>query len=153
LARRLTDRFRVIVLAPHASGAKSRDNLDGVEVVRYRYAPAALETLINDGGIIGNLTRSPWKLLLVPLLLVAQILTAWRLMRRQRVDVIHAHGLIPQGVIAAVLQRLPGTHPPFLVTSHGADLFAFKGKLVTRLKAWVARRAQAATVVSEAMRK
>src|SRR5690606_9209651 len=38
LSRRLTDRFRVIALCPHAPGARTAERMDGVEVVRYRYA-------------------------------------------------------------------------------------------------------------------
>jgi hypothetical protein len=33
--------------------------MDGVEILRYRYAPAQLETLVNDGGIVTNLKRAP----------------------------------------------------------------------------------------------
>src|SRR5690606_26031112 len=108
LARRLTQRFRVIVLAPHAQGAKRREMLDGVEIRRYRYAPERLETLVNDGGIVTNLRRASWKYLLVPGFVLIQAWQAWRLVSRRRVDVIHAHWLIPQGLIAALLQSLPG---------------------------------------------
>ena len=52
LARRLTDRFRVLALVPHSPGSSTRETLDGVEVIRYRYAPGRLETLVNDGGIV-----------------------------------------------------------------------------------------------------
>ena len=152
LSRRLTERYRVIVLCPHASGAKPRETMDGVEVVRYRYAPERWETLVNDGGIVTNLKRARWKLLLVPGFVLGQAWAAWRLMRRERVDVIHAHWLIPQGLIAALLQWLPGRRVPYVVTSHGADLYALKGRLLDGIKRFVARRAAAATVVSSAMR-
>lgn len=152
LAKRLTDRFRVIVLGPHATGAKTTEVLDGVEVIRYRYGPERLETLVNDGGIIANLRRSPWKYLLVPGFVLAQAWQAWRLVRARNVTVIHAHWLIPQGLIAAMLRRLPGRRVPFVVTSHGADLFALKGRLLQRMKAYVIRSACAVTVVSEVMR-
>ena len=152
LARRLTDRFRVIVLGPHAPGAKAREVLDGVEVIRYRYAPERLETLVNDGGIVTNLRRSKWKLLLVPGFVLAQAWRAWRLCRTGKVDVIHAHWLIPQGLIATVLQALPGPKLPFVATSHGADLYALKGGLMQALKRTVIGRASVVTVVSEAMR-
>lgn len=152
LAKRLTDRFRVVVLGPHAPGAKTAEMFDGVEVIRYRYAPARLETLVNDGGIVTNLRRSQWKYLLVPGFVLAQAWQAWRLVRAGDVDVIHAHWLIPQGLIAAMLQRLPGRKVPFVVTSHGADLFALKGRLLQRMKRFVIRSACAVTVVSEAMR-
>lgn len=145
LSRRLTDRFRVIVLGPHAPGAKPRELLDGVDVIRYRYAPERLETLVNDGGIVTNLKLHRWKLLLVPGFVLLQAWWAWRLCRRERVDVIHAHWLIPQGVIAAWLGK------PFLVTSHGADLFALRSGPLNALKRFVLRKAQAASVVSRAM--
>lgn len=152
LARRLTGRFRVIALCPHAPGALTTERMDGVEVVRYRYAPARLETLVNDGGVVANLRRQPWKWLLVPGFVLMQAWRAWRLCQTQKVAVIHAHWLIPQGVIAAALQWLPGRPTPFLVTSHGTDLYALRGRVLAALKRWVLRRAGAATVVSTAMR-
>lgn len=151
LAKRLAGTFRVIVLGPHAPGAKPRETMDGVEVVRYRYAPAALETLVNDGGIVTNLKRSKWKLLLVPAFVLAQAWATWRIARRERIDVIHAHWLLPQGLVAALLQSLPGRKVPFVVTSHGADLYALRGRALAALKRFVLRRCAAATVVSSAM--
>lgn len=151
LSRRLTSRFRVLSLVPHAPDALEREKLDGVEVVRYRYAPEALETLVSAGGIIANLRQNKWKLLLVPLFVMGQTWAAWRLLRRERIDVIHAHWLIPQGLVAAVLQAMPGGNRPFVVTSHGADLFALRGRLLAGIKRYVLRRASAATVVSTAM--
>src|SRR5690606_34159902 len=66
LARRLTDRFNVTVLCPHAPGTASSEAMDGVQIIRYRYAPSAWETLVNDGGIVANLRRTKWKALLLP---------------------------------------------------------------------------------------
>ena len=152
LARRLVDRFEVTVLCPHAPGAQAREALDGVRVVRYRYAPARWERLVNDGGIVTNLRRHPWMLLLVPGFVLAQAAWLWRLGHRSRCDVIHAHWLLPQGLLAAGLRALGRRLAPFLVTSHGADLFALRGGVFAALKRFVLRRAGAATVVSTAMR-
>lgn len=152
LSRRLTDGFRVVVLCPHAAGAMTNETLDGVEVVRYRYAPLRWESLVNDGGVTTNLRRHRWKFLLLPTFLACQLWTAWRLSRRERIDVIHAHWLLPQGLVAALLQLLSGRSVPFLVTSHGADLHALRGRTMDALKRFVLRRAAAATVVSRSMR-
>jgi glycosyltransferase involved in cell wall biosynthesis len=152
LAKRLTDRFRVIALVPHAPGARAREVMDGVEVHRYRYAPGRWETLVNDGGIVANLKRDRWKCLLVPGFVLAQAWQAWRLLRRERIDVIHAHWLVPQGLIAALLRYLPGRAVPFVVTSHGADLFALRAWPFPPIKRYVSRQAAAITVVSEGMR-
>jgi len=152
LARRLTDRFDVTVLTPHAAGAELRQRLDGVDVLRYRYAPQRFETLVHDGGIVANLKRSRWKYLLLPGFAMMQAWAVWRLLRSRHVDLVHAHWLIPQGLVAALVQRLPGGAVPFVVTSHGADLFALRGAAMEAAKRFVLRHASAATVVSEAMR-
>lgn len=152
LAKRLTDDFQVIVLGPRAPGTPPSEIAEGVEVVRYRYAPSQWETLVNHGGIVTNLKRNKWKSLLVPSFVLAQLWTAWRLVRRRDIQIVHAHWLVPQGLTAAVLQLLPGPGPQFVVTSHGADLFALKGAVLQRIKRHVIRRASAISVVSEAMR-
>ena len=152
LSKRLVGKFDVTVLCPRAPGAKPRELMDGVQVVRYRYAPSGLETLVNDGGIVTNLRQAKWKSMLVPGFLLAQAWAAWLLTRKQRFDVLHAHWLVPQGLIAAMLQSLPGRQLPYVVTSHGADLYALKGRVMDALKRFVLRRAVVATVVSSAMR-
>lgn len=147
LCRRLVSHFDVTVLCPHARGSSIDEVLDDVQVRRYRYAPAAWETLVNNGGILGNLKRHPWKWLLVPGFLIGQWLSLLRLRRRWRPDVVHAHWLLPQGIIAASARATP-----LVVTSHGADLFALRGGLFRVLRNWVVARTSAITVASEVMR-
>ncbi|MBS0433256.1 MAG: glycosyltransferase [Proteobacteria bacterium] len=150
LCRRLAGRFDVIALVPDAPDAEPGGTLDGVEVVRYRYAPRRWQTLVNDGGIVANLRRARWKWLLVPGFIAGQYLAARRLVRRRKVDVVHAHWLLPQGWIARRLRRRHGI--PYLVTSHGGDLFGLRGGFATRIKREVAAACAGMTVVSSAMR-
>lgn len=152
LSKRLTGKFHVIALVPSAPRAARAEVLDGVEVIRFRYAPRPLETLVNDGGIVANLRHRRWKIVLVPAFVLAQTWYAWRITRTRRIDVIHAHWLLPQGLIVALLRNLSRCFPPYVVTSHGADLFALRGKISNALKRFVIRNAAATTVVSEAMR-
>ncbi|HET7175342.1 MAG TPA: glycosyltransferase [Gammaproteobacteria bacterium] len=150
LSRRLTADFEVTVLCPHAPGAKTEEELDGVSVERYRYAPAAWETLVHGGGMAANLKRNPLKWLLVPGFLLGQAWAARRIVRRRSVDVLHVHWLIPQG-LAVLLLRLLGCRTPYLVTSHGADLYSLRGTLSRTLKRRVAAKSAAMSVVSGAM--
>jgi len=148
LARRLGDRFEVHVLCPHAQGAKLREQMDGVYVHRYRYAPQRFEVLVNDGGMLANVRRSSWKWLLVPGFIFSQWVCTLILTRKIRPAAVHAHWLLPQGLIAAATVKTT----PLVVTAHGADLFALRGLAFERLRAWVVRRASAITLVSQAMR-
>jgi glycosyltransferase involved in cell wall biosynthesis len=145
LCRRLTRRYTVVALVPDAPGADPSGMFEGVHVVRYRYAPRRLQTLVNHGGIAANLKLHRWKWLLLPGFVAGQFLAARRLLRQRRVDVVHAHWLIPQGLVARWLGR------PYLVTSHGGDLFGLRSGLLTALKRKVAASSAGMTVVSRAM--
>lgn len=151
LSRRLTARFDVVVLCPHAKGALPQERMDGVDIVRYGYAPERWERLVNDGGIVSNLRHRPWTALLLPTFLLGHLWALQRLLRSVRPDVIHAHWILPQALMIALLQLIGARTPPTLVTSHGADLFALRGRLPMWIKRFTIRRMQATSVVSSAM--
>jgi glycosyltransferase involved in cell wall biosynthesis len=150
LCKRLAERFEVTALVPDAPGADADGPLDGVDVVRYRYAPRRLQTLVNDGGIANNLRRTRWKWLLLPGFVLGQYLAARRLLATGRFAAIHAHWLVPQGLVARAIARRSSI--PYVVTSHGGDLFGLRGRAMTAFKRKVAAQASAMTVVSSAMR-
>jgi glycosyltransferase involved in cell wall biosynthesis len=151
LARRLGADFRVLALVPSATGALPREMLDEVEVHRYRYAPRRWEVLVHGGGILANLRRAPWLALLLPGFLIGQLVAGLRLMSRERIDLIHAHWLLPQGLVAALLGRYGRNRPPFLATAHGSDVHALRGALARALRRHVVRRAGAVSAVSSAL--
>lgn len=151
LSRAMTGSFRVIVIAPHASCASGAETMDGVEVRRFRYAPTVLQTLVDSGGIVANLRRSPWKWLLVPPFLASMAWSTWRTYRREAPQVVHAHWLIPQGLVASVIACLDRAAPPFLVTAHGADVYALRSPIARMLKRLVLGRAARVAVVNNDM--
>jgi glycosyltransferase involved in cell wall biosynthesis len=152
LAKRLTNSFDVIVVTPGSPGAKRTEILEGVQILRYRYAPQRLESLVHNGGMLFHLKRYPWKWLLVPTFMLGQVAAVKRIVSRRRVDVVHAHWLIPQGFACALaLLGRPARRPRFVVTTHGGDLFAFRTPLMQWIKRWVVGHCDAATAVSASM--
>lgn len=152
LCRRLSKTFSVQVLAPHASGAAVEDQMEGIRVTRYRYFFSRWENLAFHGGILANLKQNPLRYALVPFFMMAQLLVLIRIVNRHQFDCIHAHWLIPQGLIAITACLFMKSAPPVIVTSHGSDLFGLTGFVFNRLKRFVALRSAAVTVVSHAMR-
>jgi len=150
LSRRLAADFDVTVVAPHAPGSLIEEHMQGVEVLRFRYAPEFMETLVHGGGIVANLRRYPWKWLLLPLFFGSLFLAVRKQLRNHRFVMIHAHWLIPQGLVAMMAGS--GRDVPYVVTSHGGDLFGLQGKLMSHLKCRIARSSRGITVVSGAMR-
>lgn len=146
LSSRLAKRFDVTVLAPHGPNCKSREVWDGMQVRRFRYFwPERLEQLAY-GGILPNLRRNRLLWFLVPFFMVSELITAFSVARTERVDVLHAHWLIPQGLVAVLVGRL--TRRPVLATCHAADLYGLRGRLHDRIKRWTLARCSHITTVS-----
>jgi len=152
LSRRLGAAFDVTVLAPRSPGSKMRENMDGLHVIRFSYFFRRWENLATHrGGILNRLRSNPFNYLLMPLFLTGQLLALVRLLRHERFALIHAHWLIPQGLIAVLGLIFARYRIPLLCTSHGGDLFALRGPIFQHLKCWVMDQSQALTVVSRAM--
>ncbi len=152
LSRRLGAAFDVTVLAPRSPSSKTRENMDGLHVIRFPYFFRRWENLAtHGGGILNRLRSNPFNYLLVPLFLAGQLWSLIRLLRNERFTLIHAHWLIPQGLIALLGLIMARQRIPLLCTSHGGDLFALRGIIFQRLKRWIIDQSQALTVVSQAM--
>ena len=153
LYRRLTERYRIHVLAPHAPGSSLVEDMDGIRVIRYRYAPLRWENLAYGGGILAKLKQNPLRYGMIPFFILFQLRALHKLLRRYRFDLIHAHWLIPQGLCGALFHVWSKkSSPPLLCTSHGGDLFGLNGKVMQRMKRWVIKNTSAVTTVSNAMR-
>ncbi len=151
LCKRLAARgHAVTVLTPHVPAALEFEELEGVRVRRFRYAPVPFEGLAGTGGIVSRLRERPLRVLLIVPFLLANAWAILRIVRREPPDIVHAHWLIPQGALAALL--LPLLAKPSLVcTAHGGDLFALRAPAFRWLRRLVITRAARVTVVSRYM--
>jgi glycosyltransferase involved in cell wall biosynthesis len=138
----------VHVLAPSDEGEET--TIEGVVTVhRFQYRPISLvRGLAYGSGIVANLKRHPWLWLQVPFFSVSMALALRRLIRTEQPNVIHAHWILPQGLIAVLTKYLYKV--PVIVTAHGADAFAFRGQLVTRLKQFALVKSDAWTANTRA---
>ncbi|QTQ36970.1 Glycosyl transferase, family 1 [Aromatoleum petrolei] len=152
LCRRLAASYEVWILAPHAKGAAVREQFDGLNIVRYRYFPERMENIAYEGGITAKLRKTPANYLVLPFFLLSQWRAVRQQLRHQTFAAIHAHWLIPQGLVAIACAGAR-TRPPILCTSHGGDLFGLKGAAAEWIKRLVLRHAQRHTVVSQAMKR
>jgi len=91
-------------------------------------------------GIVNNLRRAPWKLLLVPLFLLSFALAARRASRDA--DVVHAHWL-PSALPAIA------TGKPIVLQLWGSDVAL--ARRVRPLAGWLVRRAQVVVCASNAL--
>lgn len=139
--------WRVDVLAPHAPGTATREILDGVQVERFRYLwPARLETVCYRGGALINLRRHPSNALKLPALVLAEWAASLRRLAGRRYDLLHSHWILPQGFTGALAAWPLGV--PHVLSVHGGDVFALRGRWLTHCKRFALHRADAVTVNS-----
>jgi len=146
----VADSFEAVrVLAPHAKGAKSKERDGSIHVRRYRYFyPASQENIAYEGGAVGKISKNPLYLFKLFCLLSSLFLSTLVTVVTKRVSVVNAHWIIPQGFVAVLVKYLTGTK--VIVTVHGSDIFALKGKTMSKIKRFVLKRADAVIVNSSA---
>lgn len=155
LSKRLVkEDMDIDVLAPHAYGAQKKEVMNGLYVYRYQYFFNKWQLLAYDGGIMANLKDNKLLYLLVPFFIFSQTWSLLMLLKKNKYDLVHAHWLVPQGLITVFITTfIYRSTTKVLCTSHGSDLLAFQSTLFNRIKKWVLNRSDGITVVSDYLRK
>jgi glycosyltransferase involved in cell wall biosynthesis len=146
LAVGLTASFEPLVLVPAVPGGAPEEHGDGMRVRRYRFFPRRWEDLA-AGAILENVRTRKSRLVQVPFFMAAQFFAVRRAVRRERPAVLHAHWIIPQGLVA----RWAAPRVPLVVTTLGGDLYALNDPISRALKRSVLRHARAVTVMNADM--
>ena len=110
----------VHVVAPSADGVPASEEIEGVPVDRFRYAPRRYEKLAYTGNMASDVATS-WtaKFALVGFL-GADFVQAVRARRNFEPQVVHAHWWFPSGVVGTWVGGL--SHVPLVTTLHGTDV-------------------------------
>jgi glycosyltransferase involved in cell wall biosynthesis len=138
--------IEVRVIAPAARDLAPREELNGIHVERFRYAPRSMETLAYTGNMAQDVAGSfSAKLALTSFLGSELIRSAWDKLSFDP-DVIHAHWWFPSGVVGMTLSTLTGK--PMVTTLHGTDLRIAKNSAAARsvLKSVLRKSAAVSTV-------
>ena len=142
LSKHMTDEYDVTVLVPAAPGAKDREDLEGVHVIRYHYFPIhKWETLCYPGAIVPRIKEKKIRVLLVPFLLLSLYIKLAKILPEY--DIVHSHWLIPQGIVQSFFKK------PYIVTGHGGDVTSLNKGIFKKLKIRCLKNAKYVTVVSE----
>ena len=121
LARALGEQgIGVHVVAPGAPGLPAHENLGGIAVDRFRYAPRRFETLAYGGNMAAQVKES-WTARVTLLgFLGAEFQAGVKARRESKPDLVHAHWWFPNGLAGSWLARMAGI--PLVTTLHGTDV-------------------------------
>lgn len=142
LSKHMLDEFDVTVLVPASPGAKDKEILEGIKVIRYHYFPIhQWETLCYPGAIVPRIKQKKIRILLVPFLFMSLWFHLFKLLPEY--DIVHSHWLIPQGIVQSFFKK------PYIVTGHGGDVTSLNKGVLRKLKIRCLKNAKHVTVVSE----
>jgi glycosyltransferase involved in cell wall biosynthesis len=137
----------VRVVAPAGPGLPASEEIEGIGVDRFRYAPRRYEKLAYTGNMASDVASS-WtaKLALVGFL-GSDFVHAVRTRRSFEPEVVHAHWWFPNGVVGTWVSGL--AHIPLVTTLHGTDVRLARAVGVARpLFGHVLKHSAAVTTVS-----
>lgn len=144
--------WKVDVLVPHAPTAAKHEILAGISVERFRYLwPERLETVCYQGGALMNLKQNRFNYIKLPALVFFEWAAIIKRLKDGKYDLLHSHWILPQG-FTGVLAATP-LKVPHIITVHGSDAFALKGKILSRFKHFSLVNADAVTVNSSATKR
>ncbi len=121
IARALTRHGVFIrVIGPHAPGAKTHEDMFGIDVIRPRYAwPERFEVLRKyRAGLPVILRKNSAAWFLLPLFIVSQFLAVWK--HARDCDIIHTNWTL--SAFSAVVAKL-FLNIPVIVTVQGSDIY------------------------------
>jgi glycosyltransferase involved in cell wall biosynthesis len=139
--------LRVSVLAPHQKGIPVHQNLDGVQIYRFRYAPERYERIAYAGNMHELVMKNPLNLAIFFFFILSFTYSAYRLAKSEKADIILCQWWIPGGLIGFLISILQ--KKPLVLTLHGTDIrLLLKSKLFQRLAHPIFKRAKYITTVS-----
>lgn len=131
LSKLLSRDYNVNVLVPHFFRAKKFEKKGNLNIYRFSYFPEKFQKVCYDGGILSNMKKSFLAKIGFPFLIFFEFFNALILVKKKKIDIIHAHWILHHGLIAAIIKKIYGT--PFIVSSHGGDIFPFRNNWFFRV--------------------
>lgn len=148
LSKRLVNQFDIYILAPYSLGAKVYQEEDNLIIHRYKYWFGKKN--LADGAILPNLKKNKLLYLQIPFFLIFQLLAVRKLYKKYDIETIHAHWIIPQGLVAVFFKTISNWKGNIICTTHGGDIFGLQ--FLNKLKKWIVNKCTSITVVSEAIK-
>jgi glycosyltransferase involved in cell wall biosynthesis len=138
----------VTILTPHKKGTKTYEELDNLKIYRFKYGFSKL----CDGSILVNLKNNKLLWLQLPFFFFFYLINLIKIVKREKIQIIHAHWLIPQGLVATIYKKFINKNIKILCTIHGSDLLALKSPFYRILQKFVIKNVDSITTVSHTLK-
>ncbi|MDA9893971.1 glycosyltransferase family 4 protein [bacterium] len=147
LSKGYLDKFKVFVLAPGFIGAKRKENIEGLNVRRFYQSPFKhISLAYGHGGILPALKKNKFLYFCIPIFLLNQLIALKKLIKAEKIKIIHAHWALPQGLVATFYKRIFNPKLKILLTINGSDFWGFDNLFSNKIKKFVFKNSDIITV-------
>jgi glycosyltransferase involved in cell wall biosynthesis len=141
------ENVNVRVVAPAGPGLPAEEEMEGISVERFRYAPRRYEKLAYTGNMATDVASSWTARLALVGFLGSDFVRSVRARRSFEPELVHAHWWFPNGVVGTWVSGL--ARIPLVTTLHGTDVrLARKVGVAKPLFGHVLKHSAAVTTVS-----
>ena len=152
LATRLKSEFEIFILTPAFRNSLDYDIIDDIKIYRHKQFFIEKVELAYGSDILAKIRKNLAYLFVVPFYLLYQFISLRKIVKNEKIQIIHAHWLIPQGFLAVLYKTFINTDIKIVATAHGADINSFDNFIGKRLKGYILKRIDQLTVVSNALK-
>jgi len=111
----------IVIVCPHHPCSKFLENWEGMKIYRFPYFfPFSAQKLRSRGGLLSVIKKSHLAKLQIPLFVLFELAYTVVIAHKEKVDVIHSHWIIPQGMIGAICKKI--TKVKHIISIHGSDI-------------------------------
>ena len=112
----------VSVIAPGDRKAKHFEYRNNIHIYRFPYYfPPKYQQLGYRDGILNNLRNSRLAVAQTPFFMLAEFLYLLYILKKRKIDLIHAHWSLPQGLLGIIAKYT--LKVPCVTSLHGSDVF------------------------------
>jgi len=142
----------LVVVAPYDPEVKPLET-DEIHVYRFKYIwPVRFHVMGHARSLEKDVRLRLSSYLLLPFFLIAAFLKLYQVVRRQNSDIIYAHWVIPNGLIAACVAKFQNI--PFIISLHGSDIYVSQKNWFFRTIArWVFKHSSGVTACSAELKR
>ena len=152
LCLQLSYYFNIFVLTPNYNDFPKKEIINNIKIFRFNFFPRIFNFYPFKYGIFPSIRKNKFNYLLLPFFFIAQLFAIIRTLKKEKIKIINAHWIIPQGLIVVIYKKIFNKKVKILATIHGGDIFGIKGRFATYLKKYTLQNIDELTVVSNAIK-
>lgn len=145
--QKMSKKFDIYVLTGQSENSKF-EKWGKIKIYRHNITPFGNFGLLNENGILPNIKKNHLLILLIPLYIISQIYSINKIVSKEKIDMIHSHWVLPQGLIAVIYKKIMNKKVKILCTIHGSDINNFNGKIGNLIKKFILKNINELSVVS-----